>query len=340
MIGGANATIPGSVAAIGPGAFNGRSSLSQNVIPDNVTSIGELAFNYCSGLTEITIPGSVTSIGRSAFFGCSGLARMTVLAETPPTGGANMFTGSTCPIYVPAASVEAYKAAEGWSSYADRIQAIAPETQPNNEIWYTSTDGQVVNPSFADYGISAESAFGGALIVSNVYEGGKGKITFDRDVTRLANSFQSCSTLLTISYPETVTFVSSYTFMGCTSLTGDVWIPEGQEIIYQRTFSLCSSLTSVVIPEGVKEIKVNAFAQCSKLSEITIPKTVTTIGDYVFTRCSGLTRITVLAETPPTSGKNPFNETNCPIYVPAGSVEAYKAAAYWSDYADRIQAMP
>ena len=35
-----------------------------------------------------------------------------------------MFEGSTCPIYVPAGSVEAYKAAQIWSEYADRIQAI------------------------------------------------------------------------------------------------------------------------------------------------------------------------------------------------------------------------
>lgn len=97
------------------------------IIPDSVTSIGQGAFYGCSSLTSIIIPSGVTGIGSGAFRNCSGLTSITVEATTPPTllegwsGGA--FYGSTCPIYVPAESVEAYKTS--WSSYADRIQAIS-----------------------------------------------------------------------------------------------------------------------------------------------------------------------------------------------------------------------
>jgi hypothetical protein len=51
--------------------------------------------------------------------------------------------------------------------------------------------------------------------------------------------------------------------------------------------------------------------------------------------------VTVNAITPPTLGSNAFDSTNnCPIYVPAESVNTYKSATNWSTYADRIQAMP
>jgi len=56
-----------------------------------------------------------------------------------------------------------------------------------------------------------------------------------------------------------------------------------------------------------------------------------------FSNCSGLTGMTINATTPPTLGNSVFANTNFPIYVPAGSVEAYKTA--WSEYADRIQAI-
>jgi hypothetical protein len=86
-----------------------------------------MAFYGCSGLTSCTIGSGVTSIGSSAFLNCSGLTSITVKAVTPPTLGdtPRVFDlDNNCPIYVPSASVNAYKTASGWSSYSSRIQAI------------------------------------------------------------------------------------------------------------------------------------------------------------------------------------------------------------------------
>ena len=106
-----------SVGSVGSGA-----SLE---IPNNVTTISNNVFQNCTGLTNITIPNSVTSIGASAFYGCTGLTSVTVEATTPPTLGTQVFDNTNnCPIYVPAESVNAYKAAANWSTYASRIQAI------------------------------------------------------------------------------------------------------------------------------------------------------------------------------------------------------------------------
>ena len=128
MVAGCNNTVvPNNVTSIGISAFYNCSGLTSVTIPDGVTSIGNYAFQGCSGLTSITIPSSVTSIGIYAFNGCSSLISIIVNAVTPPAlnTSTNAFNNTNnCPIYVPAASVDTYKAATYWSGYASRIQAI------------------------------------------------------------------------------------------------------------------------------------------------------------------------------------------------------------------------
>ena len=91
--------------------------------------------------------------------------------------------------------------------------------------------------------------------------------------------------------------------------------------------------------EGVVTIGRNSFEHLDSLVTIVIPSSVTTIGNGAFTGCTGLISITINRDTPPTMDYS-FNDTNnCPIYVPAGSVSAYKSASVWSEYASRIQAI-
>ena len=78
----------------------------------------------CGNLKSIDIPEGVTSIGNSAFSGCHSLTSFTCLATNPPALGSKAFNDMNGTIYVPAASVEAYKAADGWKDYASQIQAI------------------------------------------------------------------------------------------------------------------------------------------------------------------------------------------------------------------------
>ena len=142
-------TIPESVTSIGNGAFNGCTMLFDITIPKGVTSIGEyaffscgifsislpesvisiadFAFLNCGNLQELSIPKNVTSIGKQAFYGMINVTNITVLPVIPPTCGENVFSETNnAPIYVPAQSINEYKTAEVWSSYADRIIAMAP----------------------------------------------------------------------------------------------------------------------------------------------------------------------------------------------------------------------
>lgn len=128
ILGCKNTVIPSDVVSINTNAFRYCVNLHSVTIPSSVTRIEYGAFNNCTGLTSITIPSGVTRIDYGAFQNCTGLTSVTCLATTPPTLGTNAFDNTNnCPIYVPAESVNAYKAASGWSSYASRIQAIPSE---------------------------------------------------------------------------------------------------------------------------------------------------------------------------------------------------------------------
>ena len=101
-------------------------------------------------------------------------------------------------------------------------------------------------------------------------------------------------------------------------------------------------LTAVTLPDTLKIIGNSAFQYCGALSSITIPSSVTSIGGSAFYGCQSLTSVTILATTPPVldSDWTFYNTNNYPIYVPAVSVNAYKTATNWSEYADRITAIP
>ena len=118
--------IPTGVTSIGVYAFYYCTSLSGITIPNSVTSIGDGAFDSCSSLSSVNIPSGVTSIDSFAFANCTGLTSVIVEATTPPSLGSNAFDDTNnCPIYVPSASVPAYRSlSTRWSNYASRIQAI------------------------------------------------------------------------------------------------------------------------------------------------------------------------------------------------------------------------
>lgn len=97
--------------------------LTTYTIPDNVTTIGNWAFSYCKSLESVTIPKNVASIESGAFSNGSrnGLT-LYCKPTTPPKFISNFFSTYIAKIHVPQASVEAYKSADGWSEFADKIE--------------------------------------------------------------------------------------------------------------------------------------------------------------------------------------------------------------------------
>lgn len=116
-----------------------------------------------------------------------------------------------------------------------------------------------------------------------------------------------------------------------------VYLPETLTYIPEWAFNYCPSLREITLPSSLTSIGYGAFQNCSSLQEIVIPASVATIEGWAFNNCYGLKKITVKNATPPAGGENMFNSTgDCPIYVPALSGDAYKAADYWNNYAYRI----
>ena len=95
-------------------------------IPDSVTTIGPSPFSD-SPLRTCIIGSGVTAINSYLFYNNAYMRSLTIKATTPPTIGDYLLGGESSIeyIYVPSESVNIYKEAEGWSDYADIIQAIS-----------------------------------------------------------------------------------------------------------------------------------------------------------------------------------------------------------------------
>ena len=282
-----SAEITTACMVIGKYAFQDCYSLTSVTIHDTVTSIGGWAFDNCSDLTSVTIPDSVTSISQQAFYRCLGLTGITVEATTPPTleDETVFLNTNNCPIYVPCASINAYKAAEWWSDYADRIQCKVEPFEGKAKL--TLNDGSIVTIS------------------------GSGELTSAE----------------TSSYKSSI--VSVEIGSACTSI-GD------------SAFFDCPNLTTAKISDSVQTIRGDAFNGNSNLKDVTIGGGIMNIGSAAF-QMSFEAIITIKAVTPPVleliEGEATQFSISCPIYVPASSVDTYKAASGWSKYASKISAI-
>ncbi len=118
--------LPNTISSIGDSAFYSCRALLEIIIPDSCMSIGTASFADCLGVLKLTIGAGVTSINTQGFQGLTSCDLIVCLSTTPPTIQSNTFSSlkSTCIFQVPASSIAAYKAAENWSAFAARIQAI------------------------------------------------------------------------------------------------------------------------------------------------------------------------------------------------------------------------
>lgn len=183
-------------------------------------------------------------------------------------------------------------------------------TPKNNEIWYTTTNGEALSLSDSNFG---------ATITSNQKQGDKWVVTFDKDLTMLGvdgsfkGAFDSQKTLQSVVLPNSITKIGAYAFYNC------------------------SALESATLPSNLETIGAQAF-YATKLSDVTIPANVTSIDNKAFGN-TNIQSVYVLATTPPSlTNTEVFPSTSIPVYVPEESIKEYESHAVWCYFF--IKALP
>jgi hypothetical protein len=289
--------IPNSVKTIGTGAFAYCKNLQSVVIPNSVVSIGEMAFKQCTNLQGIVIPNSVKTIRTEAFWGCKNLQSISMSESV--------------------ANIDSF-------AFVQCTNLSKIEVSPNNRR-YSLKDGAL-------YSKSGDTLF----FVPKKTEA----FTIPNTVKCIGDeAFALCYSLRSIVIPNSVTSIGKSAFTCCYNLQSVV-IPNSVTSIGEFAFNGCANLQNVVIPNSVTSIGAFAFAYCNRLQSIVIPNSVTNIGRSAFGDAV-LQTFTIEAQTPPTIGTDVFESmygNAVPtIYVPAASVEKYKAAEGWKYYADKIK---
>ena len=266
------------------------------VFDDTVTMIGSSAFSRCSSLTSVTIPDRVTSIGDYAFRGCSSLTSITI------------------PDSVTSIAESAFRDCSSLTDTYVNITDLA---------------------AYAAHNITSMILCAKHLMIDDTEIT---ELVIPDSVTSIGGwAFFGCTSLTSITIPDSVTSIGGAAFYGCISLTS-ITIPDGVTSIGVEAFCGCFSLTSITIPDGVTSIGEQAFLRCESLTSITIPDSVTEIGEWAFAGCESLKEVYCKPTTPPSGDKYMFylNASGRKIYVPTESVEAYKAADGWKEYANDI----
>lgn len=194
----------------------------------------------------------------------------------------------------------------------DAYQEIYKPAPANNEIWYTSTDGNIVTPN-------------NMYPTSNTYVDGKGVMVFGSDLTNIpGNAFYENTKIQTLTLPSSVTYINTYAFRKTSSLTTinleNITGLNSYGVYYMNGLSEMDLSNLIQLPNG-------NISFCSNLTSVTFSNLSSINFQDNFAYCSNLISITFGATPPAVSGTLrgwdiPRNGT---IYCPMASLSTYEA---------------
>lgn len=320
-----------TVTEIGEYAFEGFDKTLSILLPATITKIGESALAECKALTTFIIPENVTELADDIFGQCYGLNYIAMMNATPCTFGDGVFDNTNdCALYVPAAGFETYKAADGWSEYADRMVAMyeAGFEFTTDSVHYRVTSG-------LDFTVEVTgSSSSGLVIPGNVYHGESSflidGITDKAFMGRTDLEYIKVLAAVPCSMGDSVFHNSGDCHILVPALSlNDYKQAEGwsdyadrmgillnadntltvDNVIYRKVsadddrilyaYGRVSGVTEITIHGKifdyyeVQSVRSYAFRNNTTLQKVTIEEGVQTIGQNAFQNCSGLTSLTL-----------------------------------------------
>ena len=172
-------------------------------------------------------------------------------------------------------------AVTGWDTKADEVKVERikyygdPDIVPSDENYFTvNATGETIT------GLTEAGKTQTKLVIPYEIDG--------KEIASIGTqAFESCTSLTSITIPNSVTSIGTRAFYGCTSLTS-ITIPDSVTSIGNDAFYICSSLTSINIPNSVTSIGTYVFCSCTSLTSISIPNSVISIGEDTFLNCTNL----------------------------------------------------
>ena len=295
-----SALLPNTVTTIGTGAFKHCSYLTTVTLSENLTDIKSSVFESCGRLTDVTIPSNVTHIGFDAFWSCSSIKSIIIPRAVTQIDNC-AFRGCS--------GIATLVVEEGNPVYDSRDNCNAViETATNKLILGCQS---TVIPYSVDT-IGYYSFYGMYKLKS---------IDIPNTVNHIENgAFHYCYYLHHVHTGDSVTTIGEYAFADCNGLYID-----------------SIGLIDLKLGKLLKTIEMCAFERCSDLTTVVFPDSVSYIGDRAFGSANSLTSVTCKALMPPAMGNNVFHTSvlaNATLYVPLRTIEEYRAADVWKDFAN------